>query len=169
MNPVMQWVALPDGSHDSFRVPITPYSAMTTAARSAAVLTRPPKRGYERYFGSVDDAEEANEAIDTCSGIFFLIAFIDVLQGFFFDPGFYFDAALIAGVALWLRLSKSRAAGGVMLGLALLLLGLRVLALVGVFMGMAGGGSLRSIFIAVLAAGLAYRAWTATNLLKRGY
>ncbi|HSU13222.1 hypothetical protein [Longimicrobium sp.] len=169
MNPVLQWVALPDGAHENFRVPITAYSAMTQAARGAAVLSRPPKRGMERFFGSVDDAEEANEAIDTCTGIFFLIAGLNALQGLFFDPAFYFDAALIFCVALWLRMSKSPVAGGVMLGLAVLLMGLRIAALAGMASGFGGGGSPRALILGVLSLGLAYRAFNATALLKRGY
>jgi hypothetical protein len=169
LNPVLHWVSLPDGAHETFRVPITPYSAMTNAARSTIALSRPAKRGLARYFGSVDDAEEAREAIDTCSGVFFLVAFIDVLQGFFFDPGFYVDAALIFLVSMWLRSSKSPASGNAMLALAALLLALRVASIIGMFSGFGGGGGPRALLLSVLCLGLAHRAHSATRILSRGY
>ena len=169
MNPVMQWVVLPDGAHETFRVPTTPYSAMTAAARSVAVLSRPPKRGLERIFGSVDDAEEANDAIDLCTGIFFLIAGIYVLLGFFYTSAFYLDAVLIAGVSLWLRMSKSRFAAGVLLGLAVLMLVLQFVELTGMVVGYGGGMGARTLIMYIIALGLAYRAFNATAVLKRGY
>jgi hypothetical protein len=169
MNPVLQWVSLPDGSHETFRVPITAYSAMTQAARGAAVLSRPPKRGMERFFGSVDDAEEANDAIDLCTGIFFLIAGIDVLLGLFFSPAFYFDAMLVFGVSLWLRMSKSRLAAGVLLAISALMLLAQVMEITGMMRGMGGGVGYRTLVLCILSLGLAWRAFNATALLKRGY
>ncbi|HEX6746145.1 MAG TPA: hypothetical protein VF092_02440 [Longimicrobium sp.] len=169
MNPVMQWVALPDGSHDTFRVPITAYSGMTALARGSATLNRPAKRGFERIFGSVDNAEEANDAIDLCTGIFFLIAGLNVLLGFFYSPAFYFDAALVFGVSLWLRMSKSRLAGGVLLAIAILMLVNQFIELTGMMQGFGGGASARTLMMCLISLGLAFRAFNATAVLKRGY
>lgn len=169
LNPVLQWVSLPDGSHETFRVPITAYSAMTQAARGAAALSRPPKRGMERFFGSVDDAEEANDAIDLCTGIFFLIAGIDVLLGLFFSPAFYFDAILVIGVSLWLRMSKTRLAAGVLLAISVLMLLAQVMEITGMMRGMGGGAGYRTLVMCILSLGLAWRAFNATALLERGY
>lgn len=157
MNPVHKWVALPDGSDETFRVPVTAQSAMVAAARSQAVLSRPPKTTMERIFGRVDTAEEAKEAIDWASGVFYLLAGIQVLVAVFIGLGHLVDAAALAALSTWLRMGNSRVAAGLLLALSVLSVVMSLL-----------GGSFRGIWLAVIAAGLAWRAFNATLLLQRG-
>jgi hypothetical protein len=155
MNPVHQWVALPDGAHETFRVPVTAYSAMTAAARSTAVLSRPPKNTMQRIFGSVDSAEEATEAIEWAVGVFYLLAGIQVLAAFFFGMRHLVDAVALAGLATWLKMGNSRVAAGILL----------VLCLLSVAMSLSSG-AFRGVWLAVIAAGLSWRAFKATGLLQ---
>lgn len=157
MNPVHKWVALPDGSDETFRVPVTAYSTMAAAARSQAVLNTPPKSTMQRLFGRVDTPEEAKEAIDWASAVFYILAGIQVLAAFFFGFRHLVDAAALAALATWLRMGNSRVAAGLLLALSVLSVVMSLLA-----------GSFRGIWLAVIAAGLAWRAFNATLLLQRG-
>ena len=156
MNPVAKWVALPDGSDETHRVPVTAYSAMTTAARSAAILSRPPRTTMERIFGPVTSEEDAKEAIDWCSGIMLLLAGIQLLIAVFAGNVRLLDLAILPALAIWLRLSNSRIA-------AALLLILAVLATLASLMTF----SFRMMVMWVIAAGLSWRAFKATGILQR--
>ncbi|HEU4559969.1 MAG TPA: hypothetical protein VFS20_19120 [Longimicrobium sp.] len=159
MNPVHKWVALPDGSDETFRVPVTAQSAMVAAARSAAVLNKPPKSTMERIFGRVDTAEEAREVIDWCSTIFYILAGIQVVAAFFFGAGGLAGAVVLAALATWLRMGKSRVAAGLLLALSVLSIVMTVL----------GGGSFGGLWLMAIAAGLAWRAFNAAVLLQKGH
>ena len=156
MNPVAKWVALPDGSDETHRVPVTVYSAMSMAARGTAMLSRPPKTTMERIFGPVTSVEDAKEAIDWCSGIVLLLAAMQLLIALFVRGVRLPDAAILAALALWLRLSNSRIAAALLLLLAVLGIIASLLAF-----------SLRIGMIWVIAAGLSWRAFKATGILQR--
>ena len=156
MNPVAKWVALPDGSDETHRVPVTAYSAMTMAARSAAILSRPPKTTMERIFGPVTSVEDAKEAIDWCSGIMLLLAAIQLIVALIMGNVRLPEVAILPALAIWLRLSNSRIAAALLLILAVLA--------TGAFLMMF---SLRMVLIWVIAAGLSWRAFKATGILQR--
>jgi len=157
MNPVAKWVALPDGEDEKFRVPVTPYSAMTAAARSAAVLSRPPRTTMERIFGPVTDAEDAKEAIDWCSGIFYLFAVIQALLALLDGRAHLVDAVVLAGLATWLRMGNSRIAAALLLILAVLSTIVAVMSF-----------SFRMVWMSVIAAGMSWRAFNAAGILQQG-
>jgi hypothetical protein len=156
MNPVQKWVALPDGADETFRMPVNQFTAMAAAMRSTAVLSRPPKTGMQRIFGSVDSAEEAKEAIDWCSGIFYVLAGIQLLAAFFLGKEHFIDAVALAGLSTWLRMKDSRIAATLLL----------ILAALSVVMTVASG-SIRGVWLGIIAAGLAWRAFNATGLLQQ--
>jgi len=156
MNPVAKWVALPDGSDETHRVPVTAYSAMTMAARGTAMLSRPPKTTMERIFGPVTSVEDAKEAIDWCSGIMLLLAAIQIFFALLAGGVRLPPLAILPALAIWLRLSNSRIA-------AALLLVLAVLAIIASLMAF----SLRMVLIWTIAAGLSWRAFKATGILRQ--
>jgi hypothetical protein len=156
MNPVAKWVALPDGSDETHRVPVTAYSAMAMAARGTAMLSRPPRTTMERIFGPVNSVEEAKEAIDWCSGIILLLSAIQLLAALFAGHVRLPDVAILPVLAIWLRLSNSRIAAAVLLVVT-------VLAAVVFLMTF----SLRMVMVWVIAAGLSWRAFKATGILER--
>ena len=154
MNPVHQWVALPDGEHERFRVPVNAYGAMAASARSHAVLSTRPKDTLERIFGSVDSPEEAKEAVDWCSGVMYLLAGIHLLAAVFLGPAQLVDAGVLIVLSTWLRMRDSRVA-------ATLLLVLSAISVLAV----ATTGSFRIIWLSLIAAGLSWRAFNATAML----
>lgn len=171
LNPVMHWVSLPDGEHLTARewptVPdLAPAFALSGGA-AAAVALAPRSRAHAsthrlgRYFSAIHSRDEADEAIRDCSRGFFLVAGLTGAAGLFLGPGMLLDAALVGGLALWLRSRASRAA-------AVLLLVLAVAGLAGTVMarlGMTEGG--RNVFLAVLTLGMAWRSVVATRALSR--
>jgi hypothetical protein len=74
----------------------------------------------ERIFGRVTDAEDAKEAIDWCSGIFYLFAVIQAALALFDGRAHLVDAAILAGLATWLRMGNSRIAAALLMILAVL-------------------------------------------------
>ena len=156
MNPVAKWVALPDGSDETHRVPVTALSAMTMAARGANLLSRPPKTTMERIFGPVTSVEDAKEAIDWCTGIILLLAAMQLLLALFIRGVRLPEAVILSALAIWLRMSNSRIAAALLLILAVL----ATLAFVMTF-------SFRMVLIWVIAAGLSWRAFKATGILQR--
>jgi len=168
MNPVIQWTALPDGSHDTFRVPVTAMSAAWTTAAAAATLQRPAKRGLERYFGAIYDAEEAKEAIDDSTGLLFLVAGVNVLAGFVLAPDFYAMAVMIAVLALVVRTTRNTIAGVALVGLMGLGFVSKILGFFGIaLIGSAAGGGVGGLVLSFFSFALAYRAMTATMTLAR--
>jgi hypothetical protein len=167
MNPVIQWTALPDGSHDNFRVPVTAMSAAWTTAAAGATLQRPAKRGLERYFGEIHDADEAKEAIDDSTGLFFVIAGINVLAGFLLAPFFYVTAGLIGILALAVRMTRSPIAGVALMAVMGLAFVSKILGLFGMaVLGSAGGGA-GGLVLSFFAFALGFRAMNATMTLAR--
>jgi hypothetical protein len=156
MNPVAKWVALPDGSDETHRVPVTAYSAMTMAARGANLLSRPPRTTMERIFGPVTSVEDAKEAIDWCTGIILLLAAIQLLAALIMGTVRLPDVVILPALALWLRLSNSRIAAALLLILAVL----ATLLFMTTF-------SFRMVLVWVIATGLSWRAFKATGILQR--
>jgi hypothetical protein len=167
MNPVIQWTALPDGSHADFRVPVTGMSAAWAMASASATLQRPAKRGLERYFSPIHDTEEAKEAIDESTGIFFVIAGINVLAGFLLSSAFFVDAAVIAVLAFVVRQTRSKVAAGLLLGLMGLAFLFKILGFFGMALGIGAGGGVGGLVLGFFAVALAYRAMSATATLDR--
>jgi len=168
MNPVIQWTALPDGSHESFRVPVTAMSGAWAMAAASATLQRPAKRGLERYFSPIHDAGEAKEAIDDSTGMFFVIAGINVLAGFLLHRAFLVDAAIIGGLAFALRQTRSKPLAFILLALMGLSFASRILGFFGVaLLGAGAGGGAGGLVLGFFAVALAYRAMSATVTLAR--
>lgn len=201
LNPVQTWVAFPDGSHLTHRVPpaergpapaarpspayapapaagrvadlqpVLPAGARelpmsATASRAAAFATlqkksaRSKERGFSQLFQSVDDAEEARDAVRLCADSFLVLAVLQALLALLFLPALLVYAAITAGLALWLRQSASRwAAMGLML-----FTGLRIVEIVMSFS--TGTGSPGAIYLTVVMFALSLRAFKATRLLQ---
>lgn len=170
LNPVVQWVALPDGSHHTARVAPDPAAAAAAlsgamappprmpaprvsprpAARPAAVAAPVPLEGPE-----VD-------AIRTCSSIFFGLAALNAVAGLFLGSAAYIEAGIMVVLSLVLRRYNSRVAA------VLLVLYAVLTVLTKVQMLLAGGGMrLGWIWMWVLVAGAAFKAAAATFKLRQ--
>lgn len=170
LNPVITWVAFPDGSHhtqraaaaDRARTMASPaHRAPPLPAAAAAAMHLPPtvhRTGFARYFGPVESVDEARSVILDASNAFYFLAALNLLLGLFIMPGGIVDAVLLAGLSLWLRSTSSRLAASILL-----------LSLVGVastlmaIAGTAPGG--RNLYLALLAVGISYRSVRATMIL----
>jgi RNA polymerase subunit RPABC4/transcription elongation factor Spt4 len=185
LNPVITWVAHPDGSHLTQRVPASerrPALAAKGSAPSALAIPRPtaapvppaamaaaylkpaPQRtGFARYFGPVESVEEARSVIVDASNGFYFLAALNLLFGLILFPAALVDAVILTVLSLWLRTSASRVPAGLLLVLAVLGIASTAMALA----GKAEGG--RNVYLALLTLGMAYRALRATMILaERG-
>lgn len=177
LNPVVTWVAHPDGSHLTQRVPASerraPLAArggtpvprpsaapVPPAAMAAAYLKPTPQRtGFARYFGPVESADEARSVIVDASNGFYFLAALNLLFGLILFPAALLDAVILTVLSLWLRTTASRVPAALLLLLALLGIFSTGMA----FAGKAEGG--RNVFLAVMTLGMAYRALRATMIL----
>ena len=179
LNPVITWVAHPDGSHLTQRVPASerrpPLAAkgsapsalprptiapVPPAAMAAAYLKPVPQRtGFARFFGPVESAEEARSVIVDASNGFYFLAALNLLFGLILFPAALVDAVILTVLSLWLRTTASRVPAGLLLLLAVLGIASTAMALA----GKAEGG--RNVYLAILTLGMAYRAFRATMIL----
>lgn len=179
LNPVITWVAHPDGSHLTERVPASerrpplaargsvpsalarPMAApVPPAAMAAAYLKPAPQRtGFARYFGPVESVEEARSVIVDASNGFYFLAALNLLFGLILFPAALIDAVILTVLSLWLRTTASRVPAGLLLLLAVLGIASTAMALA----GKAEGG--RNVYLALLTLGMAYRAFRATMIL----
>lgn len=212
LNPVHTWVAFPDGSHRTHRVPpaergpapvarpapaplaaaapayapaapaapgqvadlqpVLPAGARelpmsATASRAAAFATlqkksaRSKERGFAQLFQSVEDAEEARDAVRLCADTFLVLAVLQAVLALLFLPVLMVYAAITAGLALWLRQTASRWAA---LGL-LLFTGLRIADVVVSVVN--GTGAVSGLYLTVVMFAVSLRAFKAARLLER--
>lgn len=172
LNPVLHWVSLPGGEHLNTRehprsVPsLAPAFAMPAGAAATLALPSGSRAhrstgGLGRYFSGVYGRDEADEAIRDCSKGFFFIAALTGAVGVFLGAGMLLDAALLAGLAFWMRSRSSQVAAL----LLLLLAALGIVSTVMARMGMAEGG--RNVFLALITFGMAWRSVMATRVLGR--
>ena len=183
LNPVITWVAYPDGSHLTQRVPGSerrpplaargsapsplviprPSVAPVPAAAMAAAYMKPaPQRsGLARYFGPVESAEEARSVVVDASNGFYFIGGLHLLIGLFLWPGAIVDAVVLISLSLWMRMTASRVPALLLLLVALL--GVLVTAMN--LVNKEPGG--RNVYLAVITLGMAYRAFRATMILAQ--
>jgi hypothetical protein len=117
LNPVLQWVALPDGSHDSHRETVRPGGAANAFAifdnnAAAAAYVPPVTRSADVVMN-----EEGLEAINLTAKRFYLVAVLTGILGFLVRaevPFWYVDGILLAGLAAGLQHLHSRVAAGLL-------------------------------------------------------
>ena len=180
---MLQWVALPDGSHHTARVsvapgaalaPFTPVPAYAGAAGNTAAIARTTftlqgreakRRGLRDQFAPVTDSDDALQAIRTASTRFFVLAVLNLAVGYLSRESigslWYLDFVVVGGLALALREMHSRVAAGLLLTMSVILVLVQVAALMGgVFM-------LPRMVVWVVMSGNSYRALLATMSLHR--
>ncbi|WP_420126262.1 hypothetical protein [Longimicrobium sp.] len=181
---MLQWVALPDGSHHTARVPVggaaalepfTPAPAYAGAAGNAAAMAgatfklqgRATQRaGVRQHFAGIADSDDAVQAIRTASLRFFFLAALNLVFGYTNRESigslWYLDFVVVGGLALALREMHSRVAAGLLLAMSVITVLLQVLAM------MAGVFLLGRMIVWVIMSGMSYRALLATMSLHRG-
>lgn len=183
LNPVLQWVALPDGSHHTARVavtggaglaPFSPAPAYAGAAGNAAAMAgatfklqgrAAQREGVRQHFAGVADSDDALQAIRTASTRFFLLAALSLVVGYLSQETtgslWYLDGLVVGGLALALREMHSRVAAGLLLAMSVIIVLAQVVAL------MAGVFLLGRMIVWVIMSGISYRALLATMSLHR--
>ncbi|HEX8393419.1 MAG TPA: hypothetical protein VF665_13830 [Longimicrobium sp.] len=132
LNPVLQWVALPDGSHDSHREPVRPGGAANAFAifdrnASPAAIAPQPTRTVQAV-----QHEEGLEAITLTARRFYIVAVLTGILGFMVRgdvPLWYLDPILLGGLAAALQHLHSRVAAGLLTAYAAFTVLSQVLAL----------------------------------------
>lgn len=184
LNPVLQWVALPDGSHHTARVPVSGAAALDpfspapayagAAANTAAIAGasfklqgRAARReGVRQHFAGVADSDDALQAIRTASTRFFFLAALNLVFGYLnqdtIGSMWYLDAVIVGGLALALREMHSRVAAGLLLAMSVITVLLQVLLL------LTGVLLIGRMIVWVIMSGMSYRALLATISLHRG-
>lgn len=117
LNPVLQWVALPDGSHDTHRETVRPGGAANAFAifdtkPGAAAYVPPVTRSADVVMN-----EEGLEAINLTAKRFYIVAVVTGVIAFLFRselPFWYVDPILLAGLAAGLQHLHSRVAAGLL-------------------------------------------------------
>lgn len=180
---MLQWVALPDGSHHTARVavagggalePFAPAYAYAGAAGNTAAMAgatfklqgrAAQREGVRQHFAGVADSDDALQAIRTASTRFFLLAGLSLVFGYLNKESigslWYLDFVVVGGLALALREMHSRVAAGLLLAMSVVTVLMQVLAL------MAGVFLLGRMIVWVIMSGMSYRALLATMSLHR--
>lgn len=164
LNPVLQWVALPDGSHDTHRETVRPGGAANAFAifdnnAPAAPYAPPPSRTVEAV-----QNEEGLEAINVTAKRFYVVAALTFLLGYLVRaevPFWYVDGILLAGLAAGLQHLHSRVAAGLLTAYAAFTVLQQV-------MGMgSGNGNVVRLFIWCAITVMAYKALQATIAFQK--
>ncbi|HEY0037709.1 MAG TPA: hypothetical protein VGB66_13520 [Longimicrobium sp.] len=166
LNPVVQWVALPNGEHLTHREPAKTsadpfaYFASPTTANAAA-LAGPASAPLAQAFAD----QEAVDAIDLAAKRFFWVAGFSLVVGYLFrtDVGeyWYADGLVVGALAFTLKEMHSRVAAGLLLAFSGLMVLLQVLALFG------GSFFIGRMVLWVVFTGMSYRALMATISLHK--
>jgi lysylphosphatidylglycerol synthetase-like protein (DUF2156 family) len=170
LNPVVQWVAMPDGSHHTARVAPDPVAAAAALSGALARPGRMPAPAAPRPLARSAAAAPAPvpasgpevDAIRTCSNIFFALAALNAVAGLFLGTVAYVEAGIMAVLSLVLRRYNSRAAAVLLVLYAVL----TVLTKVQLMLA-SGGMRLGWIWMWVLVAGAAFKAAAATFKLRQ--
>jgi hypothetical protein len=171
MNPVHQWVALPDGSHLTARAapdPVAAAAALRAGFGSALPMPAPAaprpiaRPAAPRPAAVVPDSGPEVDAIRQCSTIFFWLAGINAAAGYFLGGGYILEGATMAVLSLALRRYNSRVA-------AVLLVLYAVLTILTKLQLMMAGAGFRPgwIWLWVLVTGAAFKAAVATFKLRQ--
>lgn len=166
LNPVVQWVALPNGEHLTHREPVRTsadpfayFSSPSTA--NAAALAGPAYATQARAVADLD----AVDAIDLASKRFFWVAGFSLVFGYVLRDAvgeyWYADGLVVGALAFALREMHSRVAAGLLLAFSVLMVLSQVLALFG------GSFFIGRMVLWVVFTGMSYRALMATVTLHK--
>jgi len=146
LNPVAKWVALPEGADETYREPAarraeTPAPGYPAAYASAPAAPAPrASTGYAQIYGQMappaarppalgrtetpaggpDPLAAAHKNIRQCAGVFYVVAALNLLASFLLGPIGLVAAAVLAGLATWLRTQQSQVAAAMLLLFSLL-------------------------------------------------
>ncbi|HEX8318228.1 zinc ribbon domain-containing protein [Longimicrobium sp.] len=166
LNPVVQWVALPDGEHLTHREsvkssanPFAYFAAPSTA--NAAALAGP---AYATQARAAAD-QDAIEAINVAATRFFWVAGFTLVFGYVLrdvvGQYWYADGVIVGALAFALKEMHSRVAAGLLLAFSALTVLMQVLELFG------GSFFIGRIVLWVVFTGMSYRALMATIALHK--
>jgi hypothetical protein len=161
LNPVVQWVALPNGEHlthrEAVRTSADPfaYFASPTTANAAALAA--PGHGMK--------AAADEDAIDLASKRFFWVAGFSLVFGYVLRDAvgeyWYADGLVVGALAFALKEMHSRVAAGLLLAFSVLMVLSQVLALFD------GSFFIGRMVLWVVFTGMSYRALMATVSLHK--
>jgi hypothetical protein len=166
LNPVVQWVALPDGEHLTHREPAKtsadPFAYFASpSTTNAAALAGPAYATQARAVADLD----AIDAIDLASKRFFWVAGFSLVFGYVLrdvvGEYWYADGLVVGALAFALREMHSRVAAGLLLAFSVLMVLSQVLALFG------GSFFIGRMVLWVVFTGMSYRALMATVTLHK--
>jgi hypothetical protein len=166
LNPVVQWVALPNGEHLTHREPVKtsadPFAYFASpSTANAAALAGPAYATQARAAAGQD----AVEAIDLASKRFFWVAGFSLVFGYVLrdvvGEYWYADGVIVGALAFALREMHSRVAAGLLLAFSVLMVLSQVLALFG------GSFFIGRMVLWVVFTGMSYRALMATVTLHK--
>lgn len=156
LNPVVQWVALPGGSHLTHREPV---------GAAAAPVPRPIAAPAAALSAVMADEGAAGADIRKCANAFYGLGAFNALVGaVLYSAGgsaLIFEGILMAGLAFVLRQYRSRVAGVLLIAYAAFTTLLKVSALLD------GGGRIWWILLWGSVTGLAFKATVAAFQLQR--
>jgi hypothetical protein len=179
LNPVVQWVALPNGEHLTHREPVKSaadpfaYFASPTATNAAALAgaaykaqSRAASReGVAGNFAGILDNQDAVDAINVAATRFFWVAGFTLVFGYVLREAvgqyWYADGVIVGGLAFALRQMHSRVAAGLLLAFSGLMVLMQVLAMAG------GSFFIGRLVLWVVFTGMSYRALMATITLHK--
>lgn len=173
LNPVVQWVALPDGSHLTRREMPDPVAAAaalsarpTPAAAARAMAPIVPRASHEPaaarpvMAAPQPTGEEAN-AIRQCSTAFYWLAGLNAVAGMFLGSVFLIEAAIMGGLSFGLRKYNSRIAAVLLVLYSLLTFASKVMTALD-----SGGFRFGWIWLWIVVTGAAFKAAAATFKLQ---
>lgn len=166
LNPVVQWVALPDGEHLTHREsvkssadPFAYFASPSTA--NAAALAGPASATQARAAADQD----AIDAINVAATRFFWVAGFTLVFGYVLrdvvGQYWYADGVIVGALAFALKEMHSRVAAGLLLAFSALTVLMQVLELFG------GSFFIGRIVLWVVFTGMSYRALMATIALHK--
>ena len=168
LNPVVQWVALPNGEHLTHREPVRtsadPFAYFASPSTTNAALAGPAYATQARAVADLD-ASEAIDAINVAATRFFWVAGFSLVFGYVLrdivGQYWYADGVIVGALAFALREMHSRVAAGLLLAFSVLMVLTQVLALFG------GSFFIGRMVLWVVFTGMSYRALTATITLHK--
>jgi hypothetical protein len=166
LNPVVQWVALPDGEH------LTRREAVRTSADPFAYFASPSTANAAALAGPADATQaraaadqDAIDAINVAATRFFWVAGFSLVFGYVLrdvvGQYWYADGVIVGALAFALREMHSRVAAGLLLAFSVMMVASQVLALFG------GSFFIGRLVLWVVFTGMSYRALMATVSLHR--
>jgi hypothetical protein len=179
LNPVVQWVALPNGEHLTHREPVrtsadpfayfsspsTTNAAALAGATYAAQSRAASREGMAGNFAGIADNQDAVDAINLAATRFFWVAGFTLVFGYVLrdvvGQYWYADGLVVGVLAFALKEMHSRVAAGLLLAFSALTVLAQVLALFG------GSFFIGRLVLWVVFTGMSYRALMATIALHK--